>query len=128
MLLYGKDASGNRNFKIESADFNLDGRPDLVTSDAEGKRVYVMLQDENGLFRATPPGGLLFGGGGPNLGPFTLAVGDFNEDGHINTADYIVWRKQIGQQVAAWDGALYVPGGATEQAFGAVDTHEVLLP
>jgi N-acetylneuraminic acid mutarotase len=33
-----------------------------------------------------------------------------------------------GMGAAAWDGSLYVPGGATTQAFGAVDTHEVLTP
>ena len=27
---------------------------------------------------------------------------------------------------AVWNGVLYVPGGATQQAFGAVDTHEAL--
>jgi hypothetical protein len=34
-----------------------------------------------------------------------VPAGDFNEDGQIDTADYIVWRKQMGQQVTAWDGA-----------------------
>lgn len=33
-----------------------------------------------------------------------------------------------GMAAAAWGDALYVPGGATVQAFGAVDTHEVLTP
>jgi hypothetical protein len=81
------DVSGNRNFKIESADFNLDGKPDLVTADAEGKRVFVLLQDNNGLFNSTSPSGLPFGGGsGTNQGPFTVAVGDFNEDGKPDIA------------------------------------------
>lgn len=31
-----------------------------------------------------------------------------------------------GMGGAVWDGIFYVPGGATKQAFGAVDTHEVL--
>jgi N-acetylneuraminic acid mutarotase len=31
-----------------------------------------------------------------------------------------------GMGGAVWDGAFYVPGGATVMAFGAVDTHEVL--
>jgi hypothetical protein len=34
-----------------------------------------------------------------------VPAGDFNEDGEIDAADYIVWRKQMGQQVTAWDGA-----------------------
>jgi hypothetical protein len=37
----------------------------------------------------------------------TLGVpaGDFNEDGMIDAADYVVWRKTAGQAVTAWDGA-----------------------
>jgi N-acetylneuraminic acid mutarotase len=33
-----------------------------------------------------------------------------------------------GMAAAAWNGALYVPGGASRELFGAVDTHEVLRP
>lgn len=33
-----------------------------------------------------------------------------------------------GMAAAAWSGALYVPGGASRELFGAVDTHEVLRP
>ncbi len=29
-----------------------------------------------------------------------------------------------GMGVAAWERTLYVPGGATQQGFGAVSTHE----
>ncbi len=33
-----------------------------------------------------------------------------------------------GMGAAAWDGRLYVPGGATQDGFGAVATHEVFTP
>lgn len=33
-----------------------------------------------------------------------------------------------GMGAAVWDGRLYVPGGATQEGFGAVDTHEVFTP
>jgi N-acetylneuraminic acid mutarotase len=33
-----------------------------------------------------------------------------------------------GMGAAAWDGRIYVPGGADQQAFGAVATHEILTP
>ena len=33
-----------------------------------------------------------------------------------------------GMGAAAWDGALYVPGGASRELFGSVDTHEVFRP
>jgi N-acetylneuraminic acid mutarotase len=32
-----------------------------------------------------------------------------------------------GMGGAAWDGVMYVPGGATKQGFGAVDDHEALV-
>jgi glucose/arabinose dehydrogenase len=34
-----------------------------------------------------------------------VPAGDFNEDGTIDAADYVVWRDTAGQPVAAWDGA-----------------------
>lgn len=33
-----------------------------------------------------------------------------------------------GMGAAAWEGSLYVPGGATVQGFRAVDVHEILTP
>lgn len=33
-----------------------------------------------------------------------------------------------GMGAAAWDGRLYVPGGANQEGFGAVATHEILTP
>ncbi len=33
-----------------------------------------------------------------------------------------------GMGAAFWDGRFYVPGGATQEGFGAVDTHEVFTP
>ncbi len=33
-----------------------------------------------------------------------------------------------GMAAAAWDGSIYVPGGADVEAFGAVATHDVLTP
>jgi hypothetical protein len=34
-----------------------------------------------------------------------VPAGDYNEDGVIDTADYVVWRDTIGQAVTPWDGA-----------------------
>jgi hypothetical protein len=34
-----------------------------------------------------------------------VPAGDYNEDGFIDAADYVVWRDTVGQPVAAWDGA-----------------------
>jgi N-acetylneuraminic acid mutarotase len=33
-----------------------------------------------------------------------------------------------GMAAAVWNGALHVPGGASRELFGAVDTHEILRP
>ncbi|MEO7092518.1 MAG: kelch repeat-containing protein, partial [Polyangiales bacterium] len=33
-----------------------------------------------------------------------------------------------GMGAAAWDGRLYIPGGADQEAAGAVAVHEVLTP
>ncbi len=37
-------------------------------------------------------------------------------------------RPRHGMGAAAWDGSLYVPGGATVEAFGASDQHDVFTP
>jgi len=52
---------------------------------------------------------------GVNFGVFALPNGDFNEDGAVDAADYVVWRKTIGGELAydAWSerfGA--TPGGS----------------
>jgi len=41
---------------------------------------------------------------GTNLAVFALPNGDYNQDGSIDAADYVVWRKTIGGQLAydAW--------------------------
>jgi len=62
---------------------------------------------EVGVWAGTYTGGVTTGSARFDWAEILLGVpaGDFNEDGEINTADYIVWRKQLGQQVTAWDGA-----------------------
>jgi hypothetical protein len=62
---------------------------------------------EVGVWAGTYTGGVTTGSARFDWAEILLGVpaGDFNEDGEINAADYIVWRKQMGQQVTAWDGA-----------------------
>jgi len=45
--------------------------------------------------------------GAPFIGSFVVnpLPGDYNRDGAVDTADYIVWRKTMGQYVTRGDGA-----------------------
>ena len=65
------------------ADFNGDGKSDLVTADYTGDTVSVLLGNGNGTFQAKQA----FGTG---TRPYSVAVGDFNGDGKSDlvTADY----------------------------------------
>ena len=64
------------------ADFNGDGRSDLVTADYDGNTASVLLGNGNGTFQAKQS----FGTGSQ---PESVAVGDFNGDGKSDlvTAD-----------------------------------------
>jgi len=52
---------------------------------------------------------------GTNLGVFALPNGDFNLDGGIDAADYVVWRKTIGGEFAydAWNEQFAEASGGT---------------
>jgi poly(beta-D-mannuronate) lyase len=36
---------------------------------------------------------------------FAVLAGDYNSDGHVDAADYVLWRKTSGQNVPHWSGA-----------------------
>ncbi|MGB7208367.1 MAG: VCBS repeat-containing protein [Pyrinomonadaceae bacterium] len=69
-----------RAFDIDSADFNLDGRNDLVSIDAYNNTAWVFLQDENGYMVSTSANGLPVGGGF-NVSGYSVRVADLNNDG-----------------------------------------------
>jgi O-glycosyl hydrolase/regulation of enolase protein 1 (concanavalin A-like superfamily) len=60
----------------------------------------------------------------------SLPLGDYNQDGTVNAADYTVWRNSLGANVAAFAGADGSGNGVVDQAdyevwkanFGAVAT------
>jgi hypothetical protein len=62
---------------------------------------------EVGVWAGTYGGGVTTGSARFDWAEIVLGVpaGDFNEDGVIDAADYVVWRKSVGQPVVAWDGA-----------------------
>jgi len=73
--------SGSDTPGVAFADLNHDGKPDLIVATCDNGTVRVRLGDGAGNFGAPadlplPPGGAAFG----------LAIGDFNEDGHLDIA------------------------------------------
>lgn len=71
----------NRPFEVETADFNLDGKFDFVTTSAYNNRAFVFQQNQQGGFDPVPANGIPLGGGGFNVSSFSVAVADFNGDG-----------------------------------------------
>ena len=64
---------------VAVGDFNLDGKPDLVTANSSGNNVTVLLRNGSGGFTAGSP----FSAG---TNPQSVAVGDFNGDGKPDLA------------------------------------------
>jgi hypothetical protein len=56
----------------------------------------------------------------PKLGVIVYAAlglpGDYNGDGTVGSADYVVWRESLGQQVAVYSGADGSGNGVVDQA------------
>ena len=74
--------TGNAPYSVAVADFNGDGKSDLVTADQDGNTASVLLGNGNGTFQAKQS----FGTGST---PYSVAVADFNGDGvkDLVTAD-----------------------------------------
>jgi hypothetical protein len=75
-------ATGKRPYqRLRSADFNRDGRPDIVTTDMDDNAVSILLGDGRGGFRQ--PAGSPFPAG---KSPWEVAIDDFNRDGNFDLA------------------------------------------
>ena len=75
-------ATGKRPYqRLRSADFNRDGRPDIVTTDMDDNAVSILLGDGHGGFRQ--PAGSPFPAG---KAPWEVAIDDFNRDGNFDLA------------------------------------------
>lgn len=70
-------------FSVEADDFNGDGYPDIVASNSVSNNISVLLNKGNGTFHTAKLYPLLTL---KSLGgiPFATALGDFNEDGHVD--------------------------------------------
>src|ERR1051325_9299458 len=66
---------------VESADFNGDGRPDLVVANEQSNDVSILLNDGKGGF-APATGSPFLAGHMPN----DIAIADFNGDGKLDLA------------------------------------------
>jgi FG-GAP-like repeat len=83
LILPGKPFhTGKRPYqRLRSADFNGDGKPDVVTTDLDQNAVTILLGDGNGGFREAP--GSPFGAG---VYPWSVAIGEVNGDGKLDLA------------------------------------------
>lgn len=77
-----KFSVGRRASSIAVADYNLDGKPDLVTADADSNALSILLGNGDGTFGAASK--LAFG-----LDPVFVVAGDFNSDGRKDLATAI---------------------------------------
>jgi VCBS repeat protein len=111
-------AVGTAPTSIASGDFNEDGHPDLVAADLGSGEVSILLNDGAGGFEAA----LAFGVGGDFQSPYAVAVGDANNDGHLDvaTADTNVSNESISLLLGDGTGEL---GAAVLLPVGAAGKH-----
>ncbi len=92
---------------IETANFMMSyGVVDAIDLDGGGSSTMVMnfYNDASASQVLNTPSDGTERAVGTNLAVFALPNGDYNQDGVIDAADYVVWRKSIGGQLAydAW--------------------------
>jgi hypothetical protein len=72
--------TGKRPYqRLRSADFNKDGKPDIVTTDMDSNAVSILLGDGKGELRDAP--GSPFPAG---VSPWAIAIDDINKDGNLD--------------------------------------------
>ena len=98
-------AVGKRPYqRLRSADFNKDGKPDLVTTNLDGNNVTILLGDGKGGFREAH--GSPFAAG---AAPWAVAIDDINRDGNpdlvvIPYAPDVKDPRQVGVTILLGDG------------------------
>jgi hypothetical protein len=86
-------ATGHRPYeRLRTADFNRDGRPDIVTTNLDDGTVSILLGDGHGGF--TPASGSPFAAGAK---PWEVFVGDINGDGNADLA-IIPYQRDIANE------------------------------
>jgi hypothetical protein len=105
--------TGKRPYeRLRSADFNKDGKPDIVTTDLDINAVSILLGDGKGELRAAP--GSPFPAG---AAPWAVAIDDMNHDGNADLVILPYERdvtdpKQVGVTILLGDGK----GGFTKMS------------
>jgi hypothetical protein len=90
----GAFATGTAPSEAAIGDFNGDGRPDVATSNSGSNNISVLFNNGD-----WPP----------------ALLGDYNQDGIVDAADYVVWRKSQGTTVAKYTGADGSGNGVVDQ-------------
>jgi VCBS repeat protein len=90
--------------RLRTADFNKDGKMDVVTTDLDQNAVTILLGDGHGGFREAK--GSPFGAG---MAPWAVAIDDVNKDGNLDLAVIpyapdVKDPKQVGMSVLLGDG------------------------
>ena len=112
LILPGKSfPTGKRPYeRLRSADFNRDGKPDVVTTDLDIHAVTILLGDGRGGFREAPrspfPAGVF---------PWGVAIDDMNHDGNLDLVVIpydrdITDPKQLGVTILLGDGKGHFTG------------------
>ena len=95
-------ASGTNPQEIVAADFNNDGRLDLVVANPTANSVNVLLGNGNGTFQAPKSSAA-----GDN--PISVAVGDFNDDGKLDLAAASGGTACVSVMLGNGDGTFQAP-------------------
>jgi FG-GAP-like repeat len=117
ILMFAGDGAGNLNLpgktfdvgkrpyeRLRTADFNKDGKMDVVTTDLDQNAVTILLGDGHGGFREAS--GSPFAAG---AAPWAVAIDDVNKDGNLDLAVIpyapdVKDPKQVGMTVLLGDG------------------------
>jgi hypothetical protein len=117
ILMFAGDGAGNLNLpgktfnvgkrpyeRLRTADFNKDGKMDVVTTDLDQNALTILLDDGHGGFREAS--GSPFAAGNA---PWAVAIDDVNKDGNLDLvvipyAPEVKDAKQLGMTVLLGDG------------------------